>query len=110
MAETLGRRAFLAGAGALAAAPLLPALPVGAGEVAPLTKAAVDEAMLALSAADFGGDVYVLSQSGFHVWRNAWTMTALQRIMANAPTETAPDSYVSEWDETPREYYDDEYD
>jgi hypothetical protein len=61
------------------------------------------------SFASFGGSAYFLSADGFHVWRNAWMSTALQRIMADAPTEYVGEPVI-EWDETTEEYYADEYD
>jgi hypothetical protein len=82
---------------------MLPAAPVGAGEM--VAASAVTEG----SFASFGGSVYFVNASGMQVWRNAWMSTALQRIMANAPTEYVAGEPV-EWDETTEEYYADEYD
>jgi hypothetical protein len=60
------RRAFLAGAGALAVAPLLP--PVPAGEM--VTATAAKEAGFA-AFGSVGGDVYFATNTGIWLYRHA---------------------------------------
>lgn len=84
------RRAFLAGAGALAVTPLLP--PVPAGEWLTATAAKEAGASLALDAAWTSGGMSAITNTTYHIWAVRTASGALD-MMAIPKGKRAPNGF-----------------